>query len=115
MRKKQKYDINFSRNHQFTTRLSVNNVGLEVVSEAKLLGTVLTNNLSWNRNTEELVKKAFRRMQLLYRASGFTNSREDLKAIYLTYVRSVIEQSAAGIVVSLCKTEKIWKEFRKQQ
>ena len=54
----------------------------------------MTNNLSWNRNTEELVKKAFRRMQLLYKASNYTNFREDLKAIYLTYIRSVAEQSA---------------------
>ena len=51
----------------FTTKLSENDVNLEVVNEAKLLGTIVTNNLSWNRNTEELVKKAFRRMQLLYK------------------------------------------------
>ena len=33
-------------------------------------------------------------MQLLYKVSSYTNSREDLKAIYLTYIRSVAEQSA---------------------
>ena len=33
-------------------------------------------------------------MQLLYKASNYTNCREDLKAIYLTYIRSVAEQSA---------------------
>ena len=86
--------FNFSKKHQFTTKQSVNNVELDVVNETKLLGTVITNNLSWNRNTEELVKKGFRRMQLLYRAASFTNSRVDLKAIYLTYIRSIVEQSA---------------------
>jgi hypothetical protein len=40
------------------------------------------------------VKKAFKRMQLLFKAARFTNSKEDLKSIYITYVRSVIEQSA---------------------
>ena len=45
--------FNFSKEHQFTTKLSVNDVNLEVVNEAKLLGTIVTNNLSWNRNTEE--------------------------------------------------------------
>ena len=64
------------------------------MNEAKLLGTIVTNNLSWNRNTEEIVKNAYRRMQLLYKASSSTNCREDLKVIYLTYIRSVVEQSA---------------------
>ena len=86
--------FNFTKKHQFTTKMSVNNVKLEIVSEAKLLGTVITDKLTWDRNTEELVKKAFRRMQLLNAAAGFTNSRQDLKSIYLTFIRSVLEQSA---------------------
>ena len=86
--------FNFTRNHQFVSKLRVNNLSIENVTEAKLLGTFISNNLSWNKNTREIVKKAFRRMQLMYRAANFTNSREDLKAIYLTYIRSVLEQSA---------------------
>ena len=50
-------------------RLSVNDVVLDVPKEAKLLGTIITDNLKWDRNTEELVKKANKRMQLLFRAS----------------------------------------------
>jgi hypothetical protein len=33
-------------------------------------------------------------MQLLFKAAKFTNSKEDLKTIYTTYIRSVVEQSA---------------------
>ena len=33
-------------------------------------------------------------MQLLNRAAKFTTNRRDLRSIYLTYVRSVLEQSA---------------------
>ena len=33
-------------------------------------------------------------MQLLNRAAKFTNNFSDLKSIYLTYVRSILEQSA---------------------
>ena len=86
--------FNFTRKHQFTTKLKVSNVDILNVTETKLLGTVITNNLSWKKNTKELVIKGFRRMQLLNAAAGFTDSREDLKGIYLTYVRSVVEQSA---------------------
>ena len=69
-------------------------MNIEIVKEAKLLRTIITNDLSWNKNTKELIKKAFRRMQLLFKAAKFTNSKEDLKMIYITYIRSVIEQSA---------------------
>ena len=94
----------------------MNNTGLEVVKESKILGTILTNNLSWNKNTLELVKRGFKRMQLLYKAASFTNSRHDLKTIYLTYVRSVIEQSAVVWHSSLTiKIEKILNVCKKLQ
>ena len=86
--------FNFSKTKQFATKLKVNNEDLKVVDECKILGTVITNDLKWNRNTLELVKKGFKRMQLLYKAATFTNSRQDLKSLYLTYIRSAIEQSA---------------------
>ena len=55
--------FNFSKSKQFTTKLKVNNTNLEVVDECKILGTILTKDLTWNRNTSELVKKGFKRMQ----------------------------------------------------
>ena len=49
--------FNFTNNHQFTTRLSVNNKNIEVVESTKLLGTFITNDLKWDMNTNEIVKK----------------------------------------------------------
>ena len=74
--------------------MSVDDENIELVNEAKLLGTFITDDLKWNKNTKEIVKKAYRRMQLLNRAAKFTTNRRDLRSIYLTYVRSVLEQSA---------------------
>jgi hypothetical protein len=48
--------FNFSRKHQFITKLSVNNQKIEVVKEAKLLGTILTDDLKWSKNTREIVR-----------------------------------------------------------
>ena len=45
-------------------------------------------------------------MQVLFTAANFTNSRQDLKAIYLTYIRSVIEQSAVVWHSSLTKNKR---------
>ena len=66
------------------------------MKEVKLLGTYLTDtdDLKWNKNTKEIVKKAYKRMQLLHKAASFTSNIHDLKSIYLTYIRSVLEQSA---------------------
>ena len=49
--------FNFKKTKQFTTRLSLKNKVIEKVKEIKLLGTYITNNLKWNRNTQFLVKK----------------------------------------------------------
>jgi hypothetical protein len=86
--------FNFSKNHQFTSRFVVNDEKIELVKEAKLLGTVITDDLKWSKNTKEIVKKGFQRMQLLNAAASFTSNVYELRSIYLTYIRSVLEQSA---------------------
>ena len=86
--------FNFTNKHNFTTRLNENGENIEVVTELKLLGTVLTDDLKWDRNTSYLVKKAYMRMQLLYSAAKFTKNKHDLKHIYITFIRPVLEQSA---------------------
>ena len=57
--------FNFSKNHKFSTRLQLGGEILEIVNEAKLLGTTITNDLKWDKNTEELVKKANKRMEII--------------------------------------------------
>ena len=86
--------FNFTRNHQFTTNLEIEGKSIEIVKEAKLLETIITNNLTWDRNTEEITKKAFKRMQLLNAAAAYTSSKFDLKCMYLTFIRSILEKSA---------------------
>ena len=86
--------FNFSKNYQFSTKLTLMNEDIEMVQETKLLGTIITDQITWDRNTEELTRKAFKRMQLLNAAASFTSKRKDLKDIYLTFIRSIVEQSA---------------------
>ena len=52
--KTQNIIFNFSKTKQFTTNLKVNNSKMEVVDECKLLGTIITKNMTWNRNKLEL-------------------------------------------------------------
>jgi len=76
--------FNFSKKYQFSTNLKVNDKSIELVKETKLLGTYLTENLKWNKNCAEIIKKANKRMQLLSTAASFTENKNDLKKIYIT-------------------------------
>ena len=66
--------FNFTNNHQFVTALKVNNHETETVKEAKLLGTIITDDLKWSRNTEQIVKSANLRLRILHEASRFTKN-----------------------------------------
>ena len=55
---------------------------------------MISNDLKWDLNTATIVKKANARMQLLRKVASFSTSAEDLKTIYILYVRSLLEQSA---------------------
>ena len=65
---------------------------LNLVKKTKLLGTIITDDLKWDKNTIEIVKKSYQRMQLLTTTANFISNIPDLKSIYLTYI-SVLEQS----------------------
>ena len=49
--------FNFSKRFQFSTQLSIENEDIELVSETKLLGTYVTSDLKWDKNTSEIVTK----------------------------------------------------------
>ena len=77
--------FNFTDNYQFTTRLNLNKENVEVVTETKLLGTIIQNDLKWDSNTAYIVKRANSRMILLRKLSEFGAPRDDLKTIYVSY------------------------------
>ena len=85
--------FNFTKNYQFSTRLELEGKILETVSETKLLGTIVTNDLKWGKNTSFIVKKANKRLELLRKISNFGADSDDLKNIYILYIRSLLEQS----------------------
>ena len=71
----------------------MNNEYLEVVEKAKLLGVIITNDLKWDDNTAELVRRSNARLALLRKVASFSSSIEDMKLIYILYIRSILEQS----------------------
>ena len=86
--------INFTDKFQFNTRLSLENNPIEQVSQDSLLGVVINDKLTWESNTEFIVKKAYKRMIILQNLFKFGLPVEELVHIYILYIRSVVENSA---------------------
>ena len=93
-KKKTNYMIfNFTEKYQFSTRLDLDGDTIQEKENIKLLGTTITNDLKWEENTKNLVKKGNSRMCLLRAVSNFNPPLEDLRKIYIQYIRSILEQS----------------------
>ena len=63
---------------KFTTKVTMDREPIYIVENTKLLGTHITNDLTWDLNTNYIVKKANARVQLLTNISTFGASREDM-------------------------------------
>ena len=103
--------FNPTRNYQFTTRLTLNNANVQIVKEAKLLGTYITDNLKWDVNTQVLVRKANARMQLFRKVASFSNNIDDLKLIYIIIIRSLLEQFVLSGKVRLVRKTKMYTKM----
>ena len=80
--------------YQFSTSLKMNEKDIDVIDSIRLLGTIIQKELQWDLNTRHLVKKANARMEILRRVSSFGAPIQDLKEIYILFIRSLLEQSA---------------------
>ena len=86
--------FNFTKNNQFATNIQLKGEKIDTVEETKLLGTIITSDLKWKRNTEEIVKDANKRMRILHAAAKYTTKISDLKTIYNMFIRSKLEHSS---------------------
>ena len=105
--------FNFTHNYKFGTRLYLQNELLEIVRSTKLLGTVVTQDLTWWENTNYLTRKGYQRLQILKKLYEFNVPIIDLVHIYTLYVRSVLEFNCCVWHFSLTKEQE--EEFEKVQ
>ena len=97
--------FNFTYNYQFSTRLTINDTLLDIQKETKLLGVIITDDLSWGKNTSSLIKKAYARMQIIRKLYQFNIPIKDLVLIYIIYIRCYLEQSCVVWHASLTQQQ----------
>ena len=85
--------VNFTDNFQFHTRLQLKGKSIEVVEKTKILGTILTNTLSWDENCATIIKKVNARMQLIRKVWSFGSSISEMVQLWTVFCRSILEQS----------------------
>ena len=77
--KKSKFMLfNPTLNFDFIPEVTLENKEIETQEEMKLLGLTLTNDLSWNSNTENMTKKAYSRLWMIKRLKKRGANLEDL-------------------------------------
>ena len=64
---------------------------IETVSEVKLLGVFVTEDLKWKKNTEYLVSKARQKIWILHRLVPLGLSLHELFDVYIKEIRSILE------------------------
>ena len=73
------------------TVLKINDTPLDYVSEAKILGIWIQDNLKWDKNIAEIIKKANRRLYMLRMLKKFSFNHHELTTVYKGYVRPLLE------------------------
>ena len=85
--------VNYTDNYQFHTRMKLKGQNVEIMDKIKFLGTVITDQISWNENCTLLIKKVSARMQLIRKVWSFGSSPQEMVELWKTFCRSILEQT----------------------
>ena len=86
--------ICFSKDRGHSDALSnlvINDSIVERVQPSKILGVIVSNDLSWNQHIEGIITKASKRLYVLYQLKRAGVSQKDLLRVYLSVIRPVVE------------------------
>ena len=97
--------FNYTNNYQFATRIKINETILETLEQTKLLGVMISSDLTWRENTKMLIRKAYGRMEIIRKLYKFNISIGDLVKIYIIYIRCLLEQSCVVWSSSITEEE----------
>ena len=75
----------------FMPTFSIGGTEINLVEEMKLLGLIITSDLKFSKNTDYIVKKAFKRIWMLKRLKNLGAANDQLIDVYLKQIRSVLE------------------------
>ena len=115
--RKSKFMIfNPTEKYDFEPRYEVDGKDIETVDQMKLLGLIVSNDLKWRANTDNMTQKAYSRMWMVKRLKMRGASLSDLTDVYIKQIRSILEfgvpvWNPALTVSEICDIERVQKSF----
>ena len=98
--------FNKARNYDFMPKCYFEkNENLQVVEKLKLLGVIVTSDLSWAAHCDYICQKAFSKLWMLRRLKPLGATTEELLEVYQTQIRSILEFAVAAWNPELNKTQ----------
>ena len=82
------HDVNFKKS---VPNIIIEGIPVEVVKHGKLLGVILSDDLTWNMHVDSIVKKAAKRVYMLYQLKRAGIRQTYLVNVYVSVVRPVLE------------------------
>ncbi|KAK2186517.1 hypothetical protein NP493_197g01015 [Ridgeia piscesae] len=86
--------ISFAQDGNFRStipNIKIDGRDIAQVCHAKLLGVTISQDLTWNKHVDNIVKKAGKRLYMLYQLKRADITQKDLVSVYVSVVRPVIE------------------------
>ena len=105
--------FNPTTSYDFVPEFKLEETPLETVENMKLLGLIISNDLTWKENTENLTKRAYGRLWSIRRLVNHGATLEDLIEVYIKQVRSILEYGVPVWNSSITKQESL--EFERVQ
>ena len=113
VKKTKELQISFLNDSPRFEQLTANNDQVEVVSSFKLLGLIITSNLSWDQHVTYICSKASKRLYAIRLLKRTGVSISDLARIFCSVVRPILEHGCQVWHFSL--TEKLSTQIEQIQ
>lgn len=98
--------FNLSKKFDFLPLISFpNQQPLEVIYQTRLLGVILSSDLSWTPHIQDLTARTTKKLWILIRFKSLGGTREQLLTVYQLRVRSVLEFAAPVFHSGLSKAQ----------
>ena len=92
--------IGFKKNKHGFDPVLINGKDLSVDENAKILGVTISNDLKWNSQVEQAIKKANKRLYFLVQLRRAGVGAESLIKFYCTVIRPVLEYGAQVFITN---------------
>ena len=83
--------VDFSKGKRNFPSLVIDNIEVERINSARILGVMIQNNMNWCEHVARIVKKAGKRLYMLRLLKRANADAKTLSTVYTTVIRPVLE------------------------